>query len=481
MSGSAVTSGAELRCGVGPALRASVEPLWVAAEQHWVATTSCRVAGDGYSWMQAVHWVSVSGLYTPRRYRRHGPRAFSRMTLYVAQLLSELSPCRPGIDYLVRRTGLSERSVEYHLQMLRETGLLVWETRGTRVRGERARASVYVPVIPVAFDVALGVRTAGEGAGRRVIGIAEAGRKAMAKLAARAARRVRKPRSKSSSKASERAVCEGATTAVSASGRCTPMEGGTDASSAAVSLSPPSEKAKLASGKTVSPSPSKPKSSPTRRLNRVGRRYQLAAQLVAQVPWLGRAAVPRIAWIVKDVADAGWTAEEVHAWLSLADAPDTEQVRRPSGFLARRLATATSIWPTKASRSAGMEAWRDSHRATRQRHRETDATFSGPRSPSVRRRLATALQAAFNPLPQDYDQGVLVSQDDTSVDGLTPQDIAELRSSGTAAYADGDPSLVTLAIEVHGLTAAQRIYGADLVHRAQRLATNSRHMNLAHR
>ena len=40
----------------------------------------------------------------------------------------------PGIEFLVRRTGLKKRMVEYHLQMLRETGLLVWIAMGTRER-----------------------------------------------------------------------------------------------------------------------------------------------------------------------------------------------------------------------------------------------------------------------------------------------------------------------------------------------------------
>ncbi|MEU2999325.1 hypothetical protein ABZ684_17395 [Streptomyces sp. NPDC006995] len=60
-------------------------------------------------------------------------------TARVAQELAQLSPCRrPGIGYLVRRTGLSEQSVEYHLGMLREAGLLAYIVKGARVRGEGA-------------------------------------------------------------------------------------------------------------------------------------------------------------------------------------------------------------------------------------------------------------------------------------------------------------------------------------------------------
>ncbi|MFE5614128.1 hypothetical protein [Streptomyces sp. NPDC056524] len=105
-----------------------------AGASQWLPT-SPRIAGEGYSWMQAVRWVAGSGLYRPRRHRSHGPRSFGATTVRVAQEFAQLFPCRPGIEYLVRRTGLSERSVEYHLGMLREAGLLAWIVKGTRVSG----------------------------------------------------------------------------------------------------------------------------------------------------------------------------------------------------------------------------------------------------------------------------------------------------------------------------------------------------------
>ncbi|UZK58326.1 hypothetical protein NEH16_33390 [Streptomyces drozdowiczii] len=201
--------------------------LWVPEASQWLSSSAGRIALDGYSWMQAVHWVAGSGLYRPRRYRSHGPRSFGPTTVRVAQELAALFPCRPGIDYLVRRTGLSERSVEYHLQILRETGLLAWIVKGTRVSGGPAQASEFALMVPVEFDVALGVRTAGEGTARRMTGIAEAGRELMAALSKKAARKVRKRRSKSSSKSpakgARKAADQGVVTAVSDEVRCTPM------------------------------------------------------------------------------------------------------------------------------------------------------------------------------------------------------------------------------------------------------------------
>ncbi|WP_432068621.1 hypothetical protein [Streptomyces sp. C10-9-1] len=222
--------------------------LFVPEASQWLSTSSGRIAGDGYSWMQAVHWVAGSGLYKPRRHRTHGPRSFGPTTVRVALELAQLFPCRPGIEYLVRRTGLSKRSVQNHLQILRETGLLAWIVKGTRVSGGPAQASEFARMIPTEFDAALGIRTVQRDEDapaytRAVSGIAEAGRELMAKLAQKASRKVRKPRSKTSSKAPSKASVKGAeqgvVTAVSDEARCTPMQVGTSAVSSAGTTYPP--------------------------------------------------------------------------------------------------------------------------------------------------------------------------------------------------------------------------------------------------
>lgn len=220
--------------------------LFVPEACQWLSTTTGRVALEGYSWMQAVHWVAGYGLYVPRRHRSHGPRALGPTTVRVAQELAQLSPCRPGIEYLVRRTGLSERTVEYHLGMLREAGLLAYVVRGTRIRGAAAQASEFALMVPPEFDAALGIRTVlrddtAPEYTRAPCGIAEAGRELMAKLGRKAARKVRKSRSrtalKSGSKASVKGARKGAqqqpVTGASGQVRCTPMQGGTSASPSA--------------------------------------------------------------------------------------------------------------------------------------------------------------------------------------------------------------------------------------------------------
>jgi hypothetical protein len=476
-----------------PAPRASVDEvavavlpgLFVPEARQWLSTSSGRIALDGYSWMQAVHWVAGSGLYRPRRHRSHGPRSFGATTVRVAQELAQLSPCRPGIEYLVRRTGLSERSVEYHLGMLREAGLLAYVVRGTRVRGERAQASEFARMIPLEFDVALGVRTAGEGTGRRMVGIAEAGRELMAKLAEKAAQKVRRRRVRASSKASVRGRQQGASradvTAVSDEPRCTPMEGGSSSGSSAGGTSFPPE-SKLASGQSDSPTPkkSKAKAGGRRKLNVVGRRFQLARELTQELGWLRGCSVPRIAWVARNVADAGWTATDVRAWLHLRG--EATWVRRGSGLLAVLLDGAEKILDTPEKRAAAVEQWRGAQEAAR-RHRiqqvrarteHYDGDWDAPTSRAVQRQVNEAFTAAFAPKSQAAPPDTEVLPDVSGVDDLEDDVVAEARAEARQRLMMGDTSLITVAVDAMGRETAEQLYGADLVRRALQLACGAR-------
>ncbi|MGW6857822.1 transcriptional regulator [Streptomyces xanthophaeus] len=467
-----------------PAPRASVDDvavavlpgLFVPEASQWLTTSTGRVALDGYSWMQAVHWVAGAGVYEPRRHRSHGPRSFGVTTVRVAQELAELFPCRPGIEYLVRRTGLSERSVEYHLGMLRESGLLAYIVRGTRVRGEAALASEFARMIPAEFDVALGIRTAGEGAGRRMTGLAEAGRELMAALSKKAARKIGKRRAKSSSKApvkgARKGTEQGAVTAVSDEARCTPI-GGSSRSDSSAGTTPFPPENELASGQSNLPTPKKVKHG-RRKLNAVGRRFQLASELIRQVPWMGRASVSRIAWILKEVSDAGWTADQVIAFLDSGDVPGI--VHRPSGFLAGRLASAVALWPTEEGRERAVQAYRDSRRAEQARHQEWEGAWTPPRSESVRRLVADA----FTP-QQQHEESVEMQPALNGIEDLSPEDLADMRATGMGEFMAGDTTLIMTTFDTLGPAAAVHIYGADLVQRARKLASSSSLMTVGRR
>ncbi|MGW1374400.1 transcriptional regulator [Streptomyces sp. NPDC002446] len=323
-----------------------------------MTTTTGRLAGDSSSWLQAVHWAYEAGLH---------PR-FHATTLRLARVLAELNPCRPGIAYLMRRLKVSERTVQYHLAALRDTGLLAYICKGGRRAGLPALASEFARVIPVEFDTAVGIRTLGEGIQRRVVGIAESGRKLIAALATKAAAGQRRRRR----------------TKRTGRSRCTPKEVRTSCRSSADRNTPPSEREREAT-------------SPPQRRGRgnfVARRYRLAAELVRRVPWLHRAAVPRIAWVARHVSDAGWSASEVIAWLNLA-AP-ARRIHRPSAFLAYRLRGAEKIWSAAARREAA-EQDRDSRHSAALQRREYAYEESGP-PPAVSAAIREGLRQGLSRL-----------------------------------------------------------------------------------
>ncbi|MFZ3492006.1 transcriptional regulator [Streptomyces sp. 5.8] len=411
--------------------------LWTPEPGQWLSTTTGRIASDGYGWMQAVHWVAGGGHYRPRR--THGP-AFGDTTVRVANELVRFSPCRPGVGHLSRRLGLSERSIQYHLQMLRQAGLLAYVERGTRVRSQGRRASEFVRIVPAAFDRELGVRVVGSGARRRPVGIAESGRAEMAALGRKAVRPARRPR------------CRPATT------RCTPMGVATPSTSPTGDTRLPPETA-LASGRS-------PRSATTPgRLNEVGRRFRLAAELIRRVGWLGGCSTPRIAWIVRHVADAGWTVDEVLAWLHARG--EANDVRRPSGLLATLLKGAESLLDTPHKRAAAVEDWRDSRAAAERRHRSWQPAPNPPRSRAVRNLVEAALAPrpliGLRPAPPSARQRC-------GRQSLAPAEVALLRETAWAEFMLGDSTLVRSAVWAWGSERAAEVYGEALVRRVLELA-----------
>ncbi|MFC9497680.1 winged helix-turn-helix domain-containing protein [Streptomyces sp. NPDC056982] len=408
------------------------------AAHQWLSSTAGRIATCAHSWMQAVHWVAGAGLYRPAR--KHGPK-WGPTTLLIAQEISALSVCRPGIDYLMRKLKLSERTIQYHLGMLREAGLLVYRVKGTRASGQPNQASVFERVIPVEFDAALGIRTTGEGVQRRPVGIAEEGRTLIGKLAKKAARKTRRPRRKPP---------------LSRGSRCTPMQGGTSTGSSAGSTYSPPE-SKLASGEAKSPTQKKSNRGP-KKLNKIGRRYQLARELIQLVPWLKGASVPRIAWIVRDVADAGWTALEVQAIAEQERPIVAAKVRRPSGLLADRLGNLHLLFTTPERRQTAVQAWQDSRIQEQARHAE--AAFNdlgeGPKSLAARREMDEALAAIQDQLAGDMPEVGLTPL--ASIDDLTREEVVELRVEGMQR-----PEVILEMLEVLGERDARRLYTNRLV------------------
>ncbi|MFD0449331.1 hypothetical protein ACFQ10_54405 [Streptomyces indonesiensis] len=234
---------------------------------------------------------------------------------------------------------------------------------------------------------------------------------------------------------------------------------------------------RLASGQSKSPTPKKVKRG-RRKLNSVGRRFQLASELIRQVPWMGRASVPRIAWILKEVSDAGWTADEVIAFLDCGDAPST--VHRPSGFLAGRLKGATTLWPTAEGRARAVDAYRDSRRAEQARHQEWEGVWQAPRSESVRRLVAEAFaprsqQPLDNSLVADLPAHGHHAEDEApDLEQLTREQVRDWR-----VRAMKDHQVVFDHIDAFGETSARRLFSNQLVNEVQRLS-GTHHLVLGH-
>lgn len=418
----------------------------IAPACQWLTTTTGRIASDGHSWMTAVHWTAdpKTKRYTPTR--THGPRAMNATTLLIAQECANLKTCRPGIAYLARQLRISERTVEYHLGMLREAGLLAYRSKGGRVAQGRDEASVYERVIPVAFDEAHGIRTVGEGVQRRPVGAAETARKALGKLAKKAARKVRRPRRR---------------TPVSGEGRCTLMEGGSSGSSSTGSSIPPSETG-LASGSHTHPTPKKTTSGP-QKLNKVGRRHQLARELISNVPWLSRASAPRISWIARHCADTGWTWQEVQAAAEENSPIDPADSRRPSGLLAYRLKGVHQLYASPTARHAMVTAWQDSRAQEKFRR----AGFDQPVPEADSATALAAQQAITDTFRQERaasaaeQDGAMYAEGPVSIHTLTREEVLEQRELAAA-----DPVFVRSYIAELGEQGARQLLTHRIVNRA---------------
>ncbi|MFJ6752562.1 winged helix-turn-helix domain-containing protein [Streptomyces sp. NPDC091266] len=436
-----------------PAAEHDVAGHRVPCAGQWMSTTGGRIAPSGEAWLEAVYWFYKYSPYASSG--SHGPKKFGITTWRMAKAIAHLTECRPSVGNLVQWLKLSERTVKYHLAMLRESGLLTYRARGTRVAGCGGRASEFERTIPQAFDDAAGLRTGpSDTLIRSVRGFSQDKIPLLQELHAAA----RPPRRKKRTKGANRRALK----ASSGTPSCTPMVGSTSSSSTAGDLNSPSE-SKLASGQHKSPAPKKPT---RRKLNQTGRRYQLAAELIQQVGWLHRAAVPRIAWIVRHVADAGWSTAEVIAVVGLA-AP-ARRVHRPSGFLASRLKGAHLLYDTPAKRTAIVDHWRDSRPAEHDRHAEWwQDDCRRPASRAVAREVDAAFAQLQQPAAPAVDERELAVGDDglVALEQLTRDEVIELRAAALK-----DPALVRATLTTCGETYTRRLYSSALVDQVQRLA-----------
>jgi hypothetical protein len=243
------------------------------------------------------------------------------------------------------------------------------------------------------------------------------------------------------------------------------MEGGsTGGSSAAGTNSPP--ESKLASGSRKSPTQKSSKRGP-RKLNKIGTRYKTAAELITTVSWLNRANRDRIAWVIRNFTDNGWTAREIQAAAELTPLP-ARGVSRPSGLLASRLASKHLVFDTPDKRAHLVAMWEDSRHAEQERHQEHVAPQQGPGRLSVRHLMAEAVrrvnEIAAGPID---DADCFVIPVETAPEPVALEDLGHELVLASRAEAAKDHRVILNALE-SGMPEldARRLYTHWLVDQA---------------
>ncbi|MFI6688408.1 hypothetical protein [Streptomyces sp. NPDC050485] len=162
-------------------------PVREHADQAVGTTASRRIRRPDF--LRAATWAITARLH---------PKA-GATTLRVAQDLAtrlnadgHVAYCR---DTMFRRLGISRRTLERHIAVLRELGLLVWAVHGSRANTRPAgsgawagTATIYAAVVPRVWDEAVGHRVSGHGYHARHIGFTDRGRELAIAEARRRAR-----------------------------------------------------------------------------------------------------------------------------------------------------------------------------------------------------------------------------------------------------------------------------------------------------
>ncbi|MGP3691439.1 transcriptional regulator [Streptomyces sp. IBSNAI002] len=414
------------------------------------------------AWLRSVVWLVGAGPHP-----QAGPSTVRVAEDLASRMDFSLSLVLYDLDGTATRTGLSRATVKRHVRYLRELGALVWVRHGSKRnlrlpgRAYTATATIYGAAVPPVYDEAMGHRLAGSGYHARVCGLTEAGRE-QAVVAARArAETKRKPKGNRAAGARGR------------SGREPHSLGRHPHSSPAGMTSSPPEK-------SPAPKKSERRTGGRRRLNRFGTRLRLAVQLIAHVTWLRGCSVRRIAWVARHVADAGWSVVDVLAWLYFRGGTAVGHVHRASGLLATLLAGAEAVLSTPEKRTSAVEDWRRSqegmrrHRIGHVRHQREafDGDWQAPTDPEVRQHVIEAYATAFRPAGDTApDDDRVPEPQSTSIrwEDLDPVELAEGRALVERQLLAGDPSTVVNAVHLVGRPMAERLYGADLVHRAEQL------------
>ncbi|MEU1500526.1 hypothetical protein [Streptomyces sp. NPDC005732] len=251
--------------------------------------------------------------YMVRYHPKAGATTIRLATAFAARMhRSRYGHVAFNLDATVRKLGLSRRTVLNHARYLRELGLIAWVEHGSkrnvlRTRrggvfgpgdGYRGTATIYAPVAPPAWDHVQGHRIRGAGYRARLIGYTDKGRDravAAARSRARQARRIRTTPRK----------------------RCTPSLVVTSAPSLLQVDTGEMKNTRRVYKQTDACCTSRSPITP----GECRQAIALAEQVQREVWWLYNACSRRIAYALRLLIAAGWTAVQLAAELATWGVP----------------------------------------------------------------------------------------------------------------------------------------------------------------
>ncbi|MEW1569697.1 hypothetical protein AB0454_43060 [Streptomyces sp. NPDC093509] len=285
-------------------------------EQEWDVTGSrqLRRASD---FLAAAH-------YMVRHHPKAGPTTLRLAAAFAARMhRSQHGHFAFNVAATVVELGISRRTVLAHARYLRELGLIAWVEHGSRANVQRARrgeafapgdgyrgtATIYAPVAPPVWDHVQGHRVRGVGYRARLIGYTDKGRSRAVSAARSRARRVR----------------------CTSTGLCTPS---------VVVTSAPFHLQVVVGGKKNTRRPRKETGAHRRPRapftpGECRQAIAVTEQVQRQVWWLYTACSRRIAFALRPLIAAGWTAPQLAAELTTWGVPPG--LKDPAAYLRHEL------------------------------------------------------------------------------------------------------------------------------------------------
>ncbi|MFD6294333.1 hypothetical protein ACFWFU_05950 [Streptomyces sp. NPDC060235] len=399
-------------------------------QEQEVGTTASRQLRRASDFIAAAH-------YMVRHHPKAGPTTLRLATVFAARMhRSRHGHFAFSIAATVKEIGLSRRTVLTHARYLRELGLIAWVEHGsqrnvlrTRAHGSwapgdgyRGTATIYAPVAPPLWDQAQGYLIRGTGYRARLVGVTEKGRRRAIAAARSRPRRVRsQPR------------------------RCTPSVVVTSAPSHLQVVTGDKKNTRRA---LKLRRPGSTSTAPAFTASDCQQAIALTEQVQREIWWLYGACSRRVAYALRPLLAAGWTAAQLAAELAAWGVPS--HLRDPAAFVhheltrRRQRAELLPLEPCEAAGPAADDGTRY-EAMLRARAQQTPAwqrytrqlrlalrSELGRRRRNSRAESLTGL-AQYRPVLREDEEAFLSSLSvDTWEDSPSPRQIYAARAEGRA-------------------------------------------------